>query len=435
MNIVPFLFSAISPPSYSVDQEKNNLKQVAQGKAKAVWKKEGEANFVYYTPRSTPIIDFFRKLFGQFGLREQELRSEVMTAKKIKIELYKKKIGEFVDSLKIFSEEKRERTLEKQNFARFLKKKLEDLVSSDSVASVSFSGISGEYNASDETTKIWESETESSAPQDFERLKADLRSVAHHLTVDFEEGRFRKNNTYAVKTQSAQKDLEEGIKNPELDLTTRCKMGGQVLEGLALMQEAGYVHGDLKPENILVYKGNQLKIADYGKTKAISKDQTTGYTGNNYFAPPEWKLSQKGEVFSAGAILIRILEESVMEGNQPLMMPANKKREPNDKYRGFSRFLIMGNQTSHLDTSTIKGKITAIALSLGLIKPQKVSGESEVNQYIKVLITRLKEKSPENGEQLDRLGQLLSEMMNYDPDSRPTMDESLKQYKEIFPQI
>lgn len=437
MNISSFLFPSFSSPVYSSIKEETSFKKLAQGKAKVVWKKIGEQGAVYYTCVKVPIIDFFRKLFGTIGLKEKELRAEVMTSKRIKNNLYEKKIHAFVDSLDVFSQDKTERIKQKKTFAPFIKSKLKDLVQSSNTCSLSLGDIIADYNASDER-----GETEPAySPldvheEDFTKLQEDLSAIEEYLTLDFTEGKFREGNAYAVKTQKAKGDLEEKIREKNLDLSARFKMGEDVLTGLSLMQESGHVHGDLKPENVLVYKNDQLKIADYGKTKAVNQSQETRYNGNNYFAPPEWKLSQKGEVFSAGAVIIRILEEAVMDGGQPLLIPKNKGKEPHEKYRGFSRFLIMGNQTSHLDTSNLKGKITAVALSLGLIQPKKTDLESEVAGYVGELIKKLIEKSPENEQKLIALKPLLLQMMEYDPNKRPSMTDSSKRYKEIFnPQI
>lgn len=63
-----------------------------------------------------------------------------------------------------------------------------------------------------------------------------------------------------------------------------------ILAGLEVLHNAGYVHRDIKPENILVDSDGSVKVADFGTTR-LSESVTLGLTmaplGTVPYAPPE----------------------------------------------------------------------------------------------------------------------------------------------------
>ena len=174
-----------------------------------------------------------------------------------------------------------------------------------------------------------------------------------------------------------------------------------LLNGLAELHEAGYAHGDLKPENVLEFEEGPtsiLKLADFGKSKPLEKDESAIMMGNRRFSPPEQRVSFKGDVYGMGLMLIHIFEMQSSE------RPEKSIESLLPRSRIFAIFARV---------------ISALFRGISLSKPQ-----ASIHAHINAL-TGI---SPD-------LKSLLRDMTHDDPAKRPTAAEALERLKaEMDPQ-
>jgi serine/threonine protein kinase len=90
----------------------------------------------------------------------------------------------------------------------------------------------------------------------------------------------------------------------------------QILRGLKYIHSAGIIHRDLKPRNLLVNSNCDLKICDFGLSRAIHYEQKTGemtdYVATRWYRAPELLLAAKEygpevDMWSVGCILAELL--------------------------------------------------------------------------------------------------------------------------------
>ncbi|KAG2557963.1 hypothetical protein PVAP13_8NG104301 [Panicum virgatum] len=100
----------------------------------------------------------------------------------------------------------------------------------------------------------------------------------------------------------------------KLDWHMRFKIIKGICEGLKYMHKERIYHFDLKPDNILLDKDMVPKIADFGLSRIFGQDMiriTHGPYGTLGYQPPEYihggELSEKFDIFSLGAIMIKIV--------------------------------------------------------------------------------------------------------------------------------
>lgn len=102
-----------------------------------------------------------------------------------------------------------------------------------------------------------------------------------------------------------------------------------VVAALAYAHEAGLVHRDVKPENVLITDRGQVKVADFGLSRAItgqSASATQGLLiGTVSYLPPEMvtngRASFRSDVYSAGVVLFELLTgEKPYTGETPIQV-------------------------------------------------------------------------------------------------------------------
>lgn len=105
----------------------------------------------------------------------------------------------------------------------------------------------------------------------------------------------------------------------------------QLLRGVKAIHSAGAIHRDLKPSNILVSKSCDLKITDFGQSRAVAPSddpdrmQLTEYICTRWYRAPELlcQNSHYGpsvDMWSVGCILAECLGRTVLfPGKEPMM--------------------------------------------------------------------------------------------------------------------
>lgn len=72
-------------------------------------------------------------------------------------------------------------------------------------------------------------------------------------------------------------------------------------------------HLDIKPQNVLLDEGFHAKVADFGLSKLIDREQShvlTTMRGTRGYLAPEWltsKITERADVFSFGVVVMEIL--------------------------------------------------------------------------------------------------------------------------------
>lgn len=108
------------------------------------------------------------------------------------------------------------------------------------------------------------------------------------------------------------------LETQPFEATLVINQGLQVLEGIAVLHEAGFLHRDIKPSNVLLTRSGAVKISDFDQTVRLPPPQRYGRERHDEFIPgtpgfmaPEVHLFQEegwgSEIFSLGVTLYRAL--------------------------------------------------------------------------------------------------------------------------------
>ena len=102
-----------------------------------------------------------------------------------------------------------------------------------------------------------------------------------------------------------------------LAVKTSLEFGEQMLDALAYAHHHRVIHCDVKPENLILFKGDILRLTDFGIAKvALRTMANASGSGTVGFVAPEQamgKPSFRSDVFSAGLILYRMLSGKLPE--------------------------------------------------------------------------------------------------------------------------
>jgi serine/threonine protein kinase len=178
----------------------------------------------------------------------------------------------------------------------------------------------------------------------------------------------------------------------------------QILRGLKYLHSAGILHRDLKPRNLLVNSNCDLKICDFGLSRAnipylLTKSaQMTDYISTRWYRAPEVILSQKQytgaiDVWSVGCILAELITRKAL-------LPAQNEHEQMQKIND-----LLGNPDQKLINQIEDRENKEFMLGLPKRKGQDFS----------------KLFSGANPQAID----LIKKMLTYDPDTRITIEEAL----------
>lgn len=168
--------------------------------------------------------------------------------------------------------------------------------------------------------KVVSFEKFSSNPKYQEQLSNELRALKllesfDHI-VKFIKLLKTKNNVYLVYEYCEGGTLQEyEEKKKKLSENEAISLFKQIVEGLFIIHSNNIVHGDLKPSNLL-FKGQDLKILDFGFCKFLSKDlkknnMSEYFMGSPIYTAPELfensETSQESDIYALGVIFYEML--------------------------------------------------------------------------------------------------------------------------------
>jgi len=107
----------------------------------------------------------------------------------------------------------------------------------------------------------------------------------------------------------------------------------QIAEGLAAAHAVGIVHRDIKPSNILLTPQGDVKIADFGVSRALDATRLTRSStlmGTPAYMAPESQKDERSDLYALGCVLFEMLTgRQPMDGDTPQdILLGHLNREP-----------------------------------------------------------------------------------------------------------
>ena len=111
-----------------------------------------------------------------------------------------------------------------------------------------------------------------------------------------------------------------------------CKWMIKILDAVGYAHEQGIIHRDLKPSNIMINKAGQPFVADFGLSKALSRENKISRNGAvigtpAYMSPeqakanPQTPVDHRSDIYSLGAIMYELLTgKPPLEGDNVLSL-------------------------------------------------------------------------------------------------------------------
>ena len=181
----------------------------------------------------------------------------------------------------------------------------------------------------------------------------------------------------------------ENLKNNEKLIT---RIFTQIIDALNYVHKKQIIHRDLKPDNILVtYRGDNVKILDFGLAAADSFDDNLLKVGTPKYAAPEQmtngsKVDQRADIYALGLILLEMVTgnlndrtaQTVENPNFKEIILKSTQQDPQDRYSDCQEIL-----------DVLKRPITATST------PQSIGAQSvntDVNKAEKVTETPVEEE-------------------------------------------
>lgn len=228
-----------------------------------------------------------------------------------------------------------------------------------------------------------------------------LKKLSHANVVKLKEV-IRENDVLYFVFEYMQENLYQMIKDRETHFpeTTIKQILLQVMSGLAFMHRHGFFHRDLKPENILCCGPDTIKIADFGLAREIrSRPPYTDYVSTRWYRAPEVLLHSTRynsaiDIWAVGCIMAELYTF------RPLFPGSSEVDQL------FKICSVLGTPEK---SDWNEGYRLASVIQFQFPECPKVP--------LDTLITRATEQGIE----------LMIAMLQWDPDKRPTAQQSLRQ--------
>lgn len=149
-----------------------------------------------------------------------------------------------------------------------------------------------------------------------------LKSVNHPNVVSYvDDGEFIDNGVkylYVVMDYVKGEDLNQFIKNNNLDINKAISIFTNILHGVDAIHKQHIVHRDLKPANIYITQNGDIKILDFGLSKLIdftSITSTGAEIGSPLYMSPEQvkdgkNIDYRSDYYALGVILFELLSKN-----------------------------------------------------------------------------------------------------------------------------
>lgn len=227
-----------------------------------------------------------------------------------------------------------------------------------------------------------------------------MKKLSHANVVKLKEV-IRENDVLYFVFEYMQENLYQMIKDREThfpELTIK-QVLLQVMSGLAFMHRHGFFHRDLKPENILCSGPDIIKIADFGLAREIrSRPPYTDYVSTRWYRAPEVLLHSTRynsaiDMWAVGCIMAELYTF------RPLFPGSSEVDQL------FKVCSVLGTPEKN---DWPEGYRLASVIQFQFPDCPRVA--------LDTLITRSSEQGIE----------LMSDMLQWDPDKRPTAQQSLR---------
>lgn len=257
------------------------------------------------------------------------------------------------------------------------------------------------------------------------------------------EDKARFGSSFALEVDAAVNDFEKELRRDDSTIQQRLSFCADYAHGMMDLHNAGYAYGDIKPENCLIYenpetKEKSLKISDFGKAERVGPGEEKTYKGNLRFAPPEGTLSQAGDIFGAALVIIRTLEDPLLEKGASLVAVKDEDRDSQkalDKRRGVEQLIVDHKAFPGIDEPSLSDKLfRRLPRQVTLDKQPQEKKDKQVEvlkEYVDVLTSNLVLNGMDEGKAKE-LNALLKDMINVSPDQRPNMGEVAQRLKSIM---
>ena len=133
--------------------------------------------------------------------------------------------------------------------------------------------------------------------------KLDHPNILPLRNADIVDGRFIVATSLGLETLGDRMERRIGVEKT-------LHFAKQMIAAVAYAHDYGIIHCDIKPENFILFKGDTLKLADFGIAKVSRmtiKASGTGTVGYMATEQAMGKPSMRSDVFSIGLIIYRML--------------------------------------------------------------------------------------------------------------------------------
>lgn len=274
-------------------------------------------------------------------------------------------------------------------------------------------------------------------------LQLDLKEIESPITAVDRLGKklLIDNNQLLIRTRIADSDLEHAMRG-KYNLNQRLQMSLQIANSTRVLHASDHIHGDIKPENFLIYSTDQgidVKLSDFGKTVKVSSEEVKMHTGNPRFMAPERFSSKKAEVYSTALVIIRTLEELVLDKKDCLIDLSTDQQVTNSEIkagrRGVEKFAVQSQELPQFEHGLLA---RVMNFFLSIFSTPTDENQKEIHRYIDALEHQLCLKFSQNGKTWDVVEDIattLRKMTLSNPDKRPTMEEAYTELSKAMDPI
>ena len=151
----------------------------------------------------------------------------------------------------------------------------------------------------------------------FHREARTLARLKHSRIITiYDFGQTSEGHLYFVMEHIDGTDLRRVLRGPGLGPEQALVVIGQICDALHAAHTQGVIHRDVKPENILITSDGDVKLADFGLSRPLKREDVKSLTGTHvvmgtedYMAPEqrEGQADERADIFALGVMLYEML--------------------------------------------------------------------------------------------------------------------------------